>query len=283
MGKAKEKTGVKPTRTWTVTVLGTRGAVPMADAAFLEYGGNTSCICVRCGSELAVFDAGSGIMRLDPGQWERGRPERIHVLISHLHLDHIQGLVGFRPLNDPAAEIHLYGEARDGLSFRAGLERVFSPPCWPLGLDGSRAALSIHEIAPQAQYTLAEGLSLRTLRSRHPNQSLIFRLDGQGRSVVYTLDCELDGGIAPALADFARDCDLLIWDANFTAADLQKGWGHSTWEQGLDMARAAGARRVLMTHYDRSYTDKFLREQERLAKQKSDTCIFAREGMEIEL
>ena len=255
----------------------------MAEAAFLEYGGNTSCICVRCGSELVVFDAGSGIIRLGSGLEGRDRPERIHILISHLHLDHIQGLVGFQPLYDPAADIHLYGEARDGVSFRAQLDRVFGAPYWPLGLKDCRARLTVHEIGPDAQFFPAEGLSVRTLRSHHPNQSLIFRLDGQGRSIVYALDCELIESIAPVLTEFARNCDLLIWDANFTAADLQKGWGHSTWEQGLDIACTADAARVLMTHYDRNYTDAFLREQERLAKQKSDMCIFAREGMEIKL
>ena len=274
---------MKTIRNWTVTVQGTRGAVPMAEAAFLKYGGNTSCISACCGSELVVFDAGSGIIRLDSALKGYDRPEQIHILISHLHLDHIQGLAGFRPLRDPTADIHLYGEARDGVSFHTQLDRMFGPPYWPVGLEDCQAQLTIHEIGPDTQFFPAEGLSVRTLRSCHPDQSLIYRLDGRGRSIVYTLDCELTGGIAPVLTDFAQGCDLLIWDANFTEADLQKGWGHSTWEQGLDIARAAGAARVLMTHYNRSYTDAFLQEQEQLAKQKSDTCIFAREGMEIVL
>lgn len=268
---------------WSVTVWGTRGAVPVAEAAFLEYGGNTSCLSVRRGGELVIFDAGSGIIRLGNELTQHGGPKRLHILVSHLHLDHIQGLMGFQPLYDPAVDIHLYGEARDGVSFRAQLDRVFGPPYWPLGLDDCRAKLTVHEIGPDTQFFPAEGLSVRTLRSCHPNQSLIYRLDGQDRSVVYTLDCELSDGIIPLLTDFARGCDLLIWDANFTEADQQKGWGHSTWEQGLDMARAAGAARVLMTHYDRKYTDAFLQEQEQLAKQQSDMCIFAREKMEVVL
>ncbi len=266
---------------WSVTVWGVRGAVPVAEAAFLEYGGNTSCLSARLGGELVVFDAGSGIVRLGEALTRSGLPRRIHILVSHLHLDHIQGLAGFRPLSDPAAEIHLYGEARGALSFRAQLERLIGPPYWPLGLGDCRARLAVHEIGPDEQFSPAEGLSVRTLRGCHPNQSLMYRLEGRGGSIVNTLDCELTGELAPALTGFARNCDLLVWDANFTEADRQKGWGHSTWEQGLAIARAAGASRVLMTHYDRSYTDAFLREQERLAKQKSDTCIFAREGMEI--
>lgn len=269
---------MEATENWIVTVRGTRGAVPMAEADFLEYGGNTSCISVCCCGELVVFDAGSGVVRLDAGAGKRA-----HILFSHMHLDHIQGLAGLPLLHDPAMEIHLYGEARGGMSFRAQLERLLGAPYWPLALKEHRARLVIHEIRAGETVRLTEGLSVQTLRSCHPGQSLMYRLEGVGRSMVYTLDCELTEELAPRLAEFARNCDLLIWDANFTAADLQKGWGHSTWEQGIEMQRAANAKTVLMTHYDRTYTDTFLRQQERLARQKSRACVFAREGMVIEL
>lgn len=297
---------------WTVTVWGTRGAIPTAGADFLEYGGNTSCISVCCGGELVVFDAGTGIAQLDAAGLRAACPntdrpdtaepaahlnttqpgaappaaqpvKHVHLFLSHLHLDHVQGLIGFPLLQDPSAELHLYGEARDGMGLRAWLDRLFGPPYWPVSLDDSRAGITIREIGPDTQFSPAPGLSVRTLRSCHPNQSLIYRLDGPGRSIVYTPDCELTDDIAPRLTDFARGCDLLVWDANFSEADLQKGWGHSTWQQGLAIARAAGAARVLMTHYDRSYTDAFLARQEHLAKQESNQCVFAREGMEIVL
>lgn len=270
------------TQNWTVTVRGTRGAVPMAEAAFLEYGGNTSCISVCCNGELVVFDAGSGIVHLDGDQLE-GAGGRVHLLFSHMHLDHIQGLVGFPLLHDPSIELHLYGEARGGMSFRAQLERLMGPPYWPLGLEDFQAKLVIHEIRAGETIRLSEGLDVRTLRGCHPNMSVMYRLEGQGRSVVYALDCELTKSLTSRLAEFARDCDLLVWDANFAAADLQKGWGHSTWEQGIAMQRSANAQRVLMTHYDRAYTDAFLREQEQLARQESAACVFAREGMVIAL
>lgn len=93
----------------------------------------------------------------------------------------------------------------------------------------------------------------------------------------------MDDAIFPRLAEFAKGSDMLIWDANFTQEDKKPGWGHSTWEEGLNLARAAGAKRILMTHYARNYTDEFLREQELLAKAKFSACIFAREGMVFEL
>lgn len=239
-------------------------------------------------NDIRLNDARLNGARSDDARLSAARPDGwagkcVHLLLSHMHLDHIGGLIGFPLLCDPAAELCLYGEARDGLGLRAWLDRLFGPPYWPVGLDSCRAKITVREIGPDMQFSPANGLSVRTLRSCHPNQSLIYRLDGPGHSVVYTLDCELTEELAPRLAEFARGCDLLIWDANYAGADLQPGWGHSTWQQGLDLARTAGAARVLMTHYDRSYTDTFLRQQERLAKQQSDACMFAREGMEIVL
>ena len=273
---------MKTTQNWTARVWGTRGAIPIAAANFLTYGGNTSCLSVDCG-ELMVFDAGSGIVRLGEELVEQGGPKRVHIWISHLHLDHILGLVGFPLLHDPSAEIHLYGERRGGLSFREQLECIFTPPYWPLSLADFQANIIFHEIEPGGAAFPAEGLTVYALRGCHPNHSLIYRLEGAGRSVVYTLDCELTAPMTSRLTEFARDCDLLVWDANFVTEDLQKGWGHSTWEQGIEVGRAAGAKKVLMTHFSHTYTDRFLEEQERLAQQKSGACAFAREGMVINL
>ncbi len=268
-------------QTWTAVVWGVRGAVPRASAEFLEYGGNTSCLSVDCGRELVIFDAGTGIIGLGSRLPVEGK--RIHLLISHLHLDHITGLAGFQPLHDPAAEIHLYGEGRDGLSLREQLGRVLGPPYWPVGPGEFQARVVFHEVEPGRRICLADGLTADALRGNHPNLSLIYRLEGMGKRLVHTLDCEMGDGMEERLAEFARGCNLLVWDANFTAADLRPGWGHSTWEQGVALGRTAGAELVLMTHYSHSYTDEFLREQERLARAASSAVCFAREGMEITL
>lgn len=268
-------------REWAVTVWGTRGAVPITAADFLEYGGNTACVSVRCGDELVVFDAGSGIVRLGGALAAGGGPKQLHIFISHLHLDHILGLVNFPLLHDPEARLHLYGEARDGVSFQEQLDRLFGPPYWPLGLMDFKAEITLHEIGPGERVDLSEGLRVDTLRGCHPNQSLMYRLEGMGRSVVYTLDCELTGDMSARLADFARNCTLLIWDANFIQRDLQEGWGHSTWEQGSAMRREAGAALALMTHFSHTYTDRFLEEQERLARALDPAVCFAKEGMEL--
>lgn len=268
---------------WTAAIWGVRGSVPMASAEFLEYGGNTSCISVDCGGELVVFDAGSGITGLGGRLARQEGPKKLHLLISHLHLDHIIGLTGFQTLYDPSAEIHLYGESREGRNILDRLGQILTPPYWPVGPGDFRARLIVHEVGPGQRVPLAEGLTVSALRANHPNLSLIYRLEGGGKRLVYTLDCEMGGGMEEALLDFAKDSDLLIWDANFIPGERRPGWGHSTWEEGAALGARAGARTVLMTHYSNWYHDDALRRQERRALEAGPAVRFAREGMELKL
>lgn len=268
---------------WTVTVWGTRGAVPMASADYLEFGGNTSCVSVDCGGELVIFDAGTGIVGLSSLLARQTGPKKLHLFISHLHLDHITGLTGFQTLYDPSAEIHLYGERRDGMDILDRLGKVLNPPCWPVGPGDFRARIVVHDMEPRQRLALAKGLYVDTLRGDHPNLSLLYRLEGMGKRLVYALDCEMDGGMEARLAEFARDSDLLIWDANFIPGELKPGWGHSTWEQGAALGKRAGAKTVLMTHFSHWYDDTVLRQQEQKALTADGAVRFARERMELVL
>ena len=271
------------TRSWTLRVWGVRGSTPAAAPDMAEYGGNTSCVSVAGGDEIVVFDAGSGLIQLGRAWQAANGPKRVHIFLSHLHMDHVIGLFGFPLLHDPDAEIHLYGEAKMGVPFQRLIESLVSPPYWPLGIHDFQARILFHEIAPEETVILpgSPDAAVRTMRGNHPNQSLLCRLDAGRKSVVYALDCEMDAEIRPRLTEFARDSQVLIWDANFTASDLREGWGHSTWEQGIALRRACGADTALMTHYCWSYTDQFLREQERLAAEADGAVRFAKEGMEI--
>lgn len=268
---------------WTVTVWGTRGAVPMASPDFQEFGGSTSCVSVDCGGELVVFDAGSGIVGLGTQLVRMGGKRKIHLFLSHLHLDHILGLMSFQPLYNPSAEVHLYGERLGGQGIMDRLGRVQASPFWPVGPEVFTARFCAHDIGPGQRVILGEGLHVDTLRGDHPNLSLLYRLEGGGRRLVYGLDCELGEGMEERLEEFARESGLLIWDANFIPGELKPGWGHSTWAQGAALGRRAGVRTVLMTHYSHWYNDAVLGEQERLALAADPAVRFARERMEIAL
>lgn len=330
---------------WNIQVWGTRGSMPVTGKEFLEYGGNTSCISVDWGGGLAVLDGGSGLLKLgaalkkagknknaagpgtfrkdsqeytyanvqDNGQQGRSREHRpVHMLFSHLHIDHIIGLFGFSLLHDPQAEIHFYGEGRSGASFRKLLGQVAGQPYWPLGLEDYQARLHFHEITPGQQFLLrgtGRDISVDTLRGTHPGGSILYRLEsgagdrrsepesGAGimslgqepvsgaRSLVYGLDCELDGRMFGELAEFAAGVDVLVCDAHFAAGDLEshQGWGHSSWEQGAALRRASGAALAVMTHFSPEYTDAFLRQQEAAVRALDDQCCFAKEGMEMRI
>lgn len=263
---------------WKISVWGVRGSMPAPSPGFLEYGGNTSCFSVDCGEDLVVFDAGSGLTNL--GRQLDGQ-RAVHLFIGHVHIDHLIGLFVFPPFYCPGAEIHLYGEARGGVSFRKQLEALIGPPYWPVGFADFQADVTFHEIGPDQAILLPGGRVVRTMRGNHPNQGLLCRLEGDGRSVAYTLDCELTEELRPRLEEFCRGAGVLIWDANFTPQDLPHypGWGHSSWEQGAALGRDAGAGLVLLTHYNQNYTDDFLQEQEKLSQFPG--VRFAREGMEV--
>ena len=262
----------------TVTVLGARGSFPVTGKDYLEYGGNTSCFLADLGGETVILDAGSGLASLGEAVPLPGGRRRVHVLLSHLHLDHIMGLFTFPLLHDPAAEICLYGDR--GLRSRLGA--VLGPPYWPLGLEDFRARVEVRELAPGARLPLGDGVTVSTLRGNHPGDSLLYRLEGGGKTLVYALDCEMEPGMRAALARFAQNADLLIWDAAFAPGGLKKGWGHSTWQEGLALGDLAGVKRVMMTHYSQTYSDRFLSGQEKLAAADS-RCLFAKEGMVVSL
>lgn len=262
----------------TVTVLGVRGSFPATGRDYLEYGGNTSCFLADFCGETVILDAGSGLSLLGTAVPLPGGRKRVHVLLSHPHMDHIMGLFSFSLLHDRSAEIVLYG----GMGLRSWLDTILGPPYWPVGLDDFQARVQVRELTPGTQLSLGDSAAVSTLRGNHPGDSLLYRLEAGGKTLVYALDCEMDGDMRVALSDFAKNADLLIWDASFTAGDLIKGWGHSTWQEGLALGREAGVKQVLMTHYLQTYTDSFLSEQERLAG-AGGGCLFAREGMVIQL
>lgn len=258
---------------WRITVWGVRGSVPRPSPDYMEYGGNSVCTALEHGNHTVILDAGTGLTPLGQALAARKSVKRLDILLSHFHIDHVLGLFSFQPLFDPDIELHLYG----GKGLAQYLSTLIGPPFWPLKLQEFPAQLMFHEIRPGDSFDL-EDFSVSTMAGSHPGGSLLYRLDGAGKRLTYALDCEVNERMFPALAGFAQGSGLLIWDTNFTPSDLRAGWGHSTWEQGLELGRAANVGQVLMTHYNQGYPDVLLRRQEMLAGQDS-ICRFAKEGL----
>jgi ribonuclease BN (tRNA processing enzyme) len=270
-----------------VRMWGTRGSVASAGPQTARYGGNTACVEVR-GEDgcLVVLDAGTGIQRL--GTELEGDLRRIDILLTHLHMDHIQGLGFFAPIFRKGCEIHVWGPPSPTLHLRARVTRYLSPPLFPIRLRDLRANFEFHD-APPDEFSIGP-LRIRADEVIHPGATLGYRIAENGRSLTYLSDHE------PALASnsghpgpawisglaLSRGTDVLIHDAQYTQAerDERLGWGHSSVPEAIDFARAAEARHLVLFHHDPARTDHqmdlLLAEAEALADGLKVTA--AREG-----
>lgn len=266
---------------------GTRGSCAAPFLNRMEFGGNTSCVSVRRGGELVVFDGGTGIAAL--GAWLDEQAARglafpvIHIFMSHLHLDHVCGLPFFSAFFQPGREIHLYGRPGETAHFREELCRAAGPPCWPLTPDAGAAKVVWHDLRAGESREILAGGHIWAMGAEHPDQSLMYRLELDGMSVVYGLDCELTVDIREDYRVFAAGCDLLIFDGMYTDEEYPRyrGFGHGTWQQGAAFGRECGAGLVCVSHHDWRRTDEELRRLERQARELYQGCVFAREGVGV--
>lgn len=272
-----------------VKFYGTRGSIPVADRDFIQAGGNTSCVLVRFDSgEIAVLDAGTGIRKLgDDLLAETGTHYNdIFIGLSHTHWDHIQGFPFFKPAYDPTRRliISLCGKkekARDlGSIFAAQMQRDY----FPVSFDNLSADISFWQTDRQA-YITKSGAVITADEHQHPGSAFGYRLEDKGKAVVYCTDVEHASGIDERVVKFARGADLLIHDAQYTKEELQckKGWGHSSWEQAIEVAEKAGVGRLMLFHHDPEHTDQFLMDQEEEYRRDYPFISLAREGVSIKI
>ena len=263
---------------------GARGSFPTPGPAHIRYGGNTPCVEFRLGRDLFIVDAGSGIEPL--GRVLRGHaPREINILLSHLHLDHVMGLPFFAPALDADCRIRIFCGNLGGDSPRAALERIFSPPLFPMTLTQFPAKFEF--IGFRAGETLRfGGAQIATCPLDHPDGATGYRFSHGGRSVCYVSDMEhRPDGPPEALVGFCADADLLIYDAMYTDQQYKacKGWGHSTWREGVKLARAAGAREIAAFHHNTAHDDDRLDLIGAQLGAALPGSFVAREGVEIVL
>jgi ribonuclease BN (tRNA processing enzyme) len=276
-----------------VTFWGTRGSQASPGADTVRYGGNTACGEVRNRyGDVIILDAGTGIRRL--GAVIGAGTERVDVLLSHLHMDHIQGLGFFDCLYRPGFEVHLWGPASTTMHLRARLSRYLSPPLFPVRLHDLPCALTLHDVRFGAFEI--PGFRVRAELVCHPAPTVGYRIEADDVSVTYLPDHEPALGVRlfplppewTSGFDLAAGTDLLIHDAQYTDEEyaLRVGWGHSTVRQAVAFATAVQARKFAPFHYDPSHDDAMLDEMHAGARALlPDTCelVPACEGDTIEL
>ena len=248
-----------------VTLWGTRGSLSSPGPDTVQYGGNTSCVEVRGAEDtVLVLDAGSGIRRL--GTILLGSVRRIDLLLTHLHMDHVQGLGFFTPLYDPKTEIHIWGPASAAQSLHTRLGRCLSPPLFPLGLKELPCRPHLHEVVP-GNFQIGE-FTISSAFICHPGPTMGYRITNSGRSMAYLPDHEPALGLKqfPLSAEWtsgytlAAGVDLLIHDAQYVPEEYENrvGWGHSSLSHTLQFAALAGVKQLVPFHHDPAHNDRFL-------------------------
>jgi phosphoribosyl 1,2-cyclic phosphodiesterase len=246
-----------------VTLWGIRGSLASPGAETARYGGNTSCVEVRGARTVLVLDAGTGIRRL--GASLPASTRRVNLLLTHLHMDHIQGLGFFEPLYDPDVELHIWGPTSTTMSLRARLMRYLSPPLFPTHLREMQR-LVLHDV-PSGDFQVEEFHVTSSLVC-HPGPTVAYRVTSPGGTLAYMPDHEPALGVPqfPIAAEWtsgyaiARDADLLIHDAQYTTTEypLHIGWGHSSLAHVLAFATLARVKHLITFHHDPSHTDEDL-------------------------
>lgn len=275
---------------------GARGSIATPGKSTLKYGGNTACVEVDCGAAgCFIFDAGTGIRLLGDDICANGRGcSRIVILLSHFHWDHIQGLLFFQPLYTPGMTIELWCPEGNGIPLPEVLDSQMRRPFFPIDRSKMLATHSFTATQP-GRTEPGGGVTLTACRVRHSGTVLAYRLEYQGRSVVYATDREPDEAnarqpLAGELIRLASGADLLIHDAQYTDdeyQELRRGWGHSPYNEALRVAREAGVKRLALFHHDPAYDDRKLTVYERqlkgLAAGDGLDLFFAAEGMKLVL
>jgi phosphoribosyl 1,2-cyclic phosphodiesterase len=275
-------------------IWGCRGSVPTPGPSTVEYGGNTSCVEVVLGNEGAlVLDAGTGIRSLGLDLVRRGT-RQINLFLTHLHLDHLEGLRFFAPLWDEKVALDIWGPRSPVLGLRERILRAFSPPLFPLDLRDVPARVTFHDLPGEPWQ--ADGVLLFADLVLHPGPTLGFRLETARSSLAYLPDHE------PALAriegrspdwlsggGLAGGAELLLHDAQYLDEEYHAriGWGHSSVDDAVAFCRAVDARRLVLFHHEPERSDRslelLLARARELSGRRQPPPVLAREGLVIEL
>lgn len=271
----------------SVRFWGVRGSIATPGAETAGVGGNTSCVEVIAGSQRIILDAGTGLRALGNSLLQHGVVDAT-LLLSHLHWDHIQGIPFFAPLYLPGTHLHVISGAASGRAETA-LRTQMSTPAFPVALRELPSQITYASVRERQRLSVGAA-EVHVARGNHPDPVYAYRIEHDGRSVVYATDTEHYRCVDPRLLALARGADLLIYDAQYlpgeyegAAGPSRVGWGHSTWEAAVELAQQAGVGELLLFHHDPGRDDEAVGEIEAEARSRFGAAAAAREGMQRHL
>jgi phosphoribosyl 1,2-cyclic phosphodiesterase len=244
---------------FTVRFWGVRGSLPCPGPATKRYGGNTPCIEIRCGGRLLILDAGTGLRELGDALTEEGGTIDADLLLTHCHYDHVMGIPFFAPFYQPQHRFRMWaGNLLPDFRLKGVMENMMSEPLFPIGIDAFKAEIDYRDFRAGETIAAGGGVTIRTVALNHPGGATGYRIDYQGRSLAYLTDNEgRREDCDEALIAAARDTDLVIYDTAYTEDEIEakRGWGHSTWQDGMRLANAAGAKTFCLFHHAPEHDD----------------------------
>ena len=264
----------------TVRFLGVRGSIPTPGKDH-SAGGNTACVEVCAGNTRIILDAGTGLRTLGEERMASG-PKHSTILLSHLHWDHICGLPFFTPIYVPGHRVEIASGPNGVLPHDEAIRSLFRAPFFPVDFADLGGQVSTRELRTNERFTIGD-ITITMAKLNHPDPVYGFRLEHDGHSIVYATDTEHFACVDPTLKRLAAGADILIYDSQYTPQEYpaKVGWGHSTWEAGAELARAAGVPQLVLFHHDPGRTDAQLAAIEHEARAKLPGTVAAREGMTL--
>ncbi len=261
---------------------GVRGSIACSSEDVVRYGGNTSCLEIRCGDHLMIFDGGTGLRYLGRELIAQGGQDA-DIYFTHAHFDHVCGMPFFAPLFDKRSTFRLHaGNLAPQTNLHDTMCQMMAAPLFPIPPSFFAAKVSFDDFICGETLHPAPGVTLRTAPLNHPNGATGYRVDFQGKSICYLTDTEhVEGQLDANIVDLIEGADIVIYDAMYTDAEYatRKGWGHSTWKAGVDVCNAAGAKTFVAFHHDPDHNDDFMDRVALDITAARPGSVVAREGM----
>ena len=296
---------------------GVRGSFPVANKNFMQYGGNTSCVEVNVGGHLIILDAGTGIVGVGDDLMEQyissavnpqdRKPIAATILISHIHQDHLLGLTFFKPMHIPSTDIRIFGSSSPSVDLSQNLSELIFGKTFPLDLGDIACHLDIKNITEEQRIILKSGEAPILVADNyvpeendvvisfyksyvHPQDGvMIYKIEYKNKTLVYATDKECYMGGDKKFTKFARNCDLLIHDAQYTTEDYlnpsspKQGYGHSTYDMAIESMKQSNAKNLVFYHFDPGYDDVKLNRIKEHYSVDNKNVQLAYEGLEFEL
>jgi phosphoribosyl 1,2-cyclic phosphodiesterase len=268
---------------------GVRGSIACPGPETVSYGGNTSCVEMMIGGRRLIFDGGTGLRELGLSLL-REMPLEANLFFTHSHWDHIQGFPFFVPAFVPGNRFYIYGAiAPNGSTIEQRLNDQMLHPNFPVPLQIMGADLKFCDIEI-GETVRIDDIKVENALLNHPGEAVGYRISWNGCVAAYVTDTEhFPDRLDENVLWLARDADIMIYDATYTDEEYHNeksskvGWGHSTWQEAVKVAKAANVKKLVIFHHDPIHSDDFMDRVERDTQAAFPSSIVAREGMEIDL